>query len=253
MSSGGEFIRMWGFFAFARCGMAYFDTMKVPRALTWCIRSKRRMSVSATGVRETALALLTTMSMPPKAATVRSIASFTCASSRTSTTSGNALPPALAISSAAVKMVPGSLGCGWSVLAAMTMLAPSRAALSAMASPMPREAPVMKSVWFLSDMAWSRIKSNWISGGATRVSLRQGRLRVVGAVGRLDRGALQRRRLHREILREEARQRDARRGVSAVAGKPQRGERLVSQESAAGREREQLEIGCGAGERRVEV
>ena len=32
------------------------------------------------------------------------------------------------------------------------MLAPSRAARSAIASPMPREAPVMKSVWFLSGM-----------------------------------------------------------------------------------------------------
>jgi len=106
------------------------------------------MSVSATGVRLTALALLTTMSRPPKVATVRSIALFTCASSRTSTTSGSALPPALAISSAAVKMVPGSLGCGVSVLAAITMLAPSRAARSAIASPMPRDAPVMKSVWF---------------------------------------------------------------------------------------------------------
>ncbi len=110
------------------------------------------MSVSATGVRETALALLTTMSMPPKVATVCSIAPFTCASSRTSTTSGSALPPALAISSAAVKIVPGSFGCGVSVLAAMAMLAPSRAARSAIASPMPRDAPVMKRVWFLSNM-----------------------------------------------------------------------------------------------------
>ncbi len=33
MSSGGEIIRMCGFAAFARCGMAYFDTMKVPRVL----------------------------------------------------------------------------------------------------------------------------------------------------------------------------------------------------------------------------
>ena len=50
--------------------MAYFETMKVPRVLIWCIRSKRRMSVSATGVRAIALALLTTMSRPPKVATV---------------------------------------------------------------------------------------------------------------------------------------------------------------------------------------
>ena len=44
------------------------------------------------------------------------------------------------------------LGMRLSVLAAMAMLAPSRAARSAIASPMPREAPVMNSVLPLSDM-----------------------------------------------------------------------------------------------------
>src|SRR6516165_8538669 len=43
-------------------------------------------------------------------------------------------------------MVPASFGCGSAVLAATAMLAPSRAARSAMASPMPRLAPVMNSV-----------------------------------------------------------------------------------------------------------
>src|SRR5258705_12108780 len=43
-------------------------------------------------------------------------------------------------------MVPGSLGCGVAVLAAMTMLAPSAAARSAMARPMPRLAPGMNRV-----------------------------------------------------------------------------------------------------------
>ena len=47
-------------------------------------------------------------------------------------------------SAAAVWIVPGSFGCGSVVLAAMTTLAPSAAARSAMAWPMPREAPVMK-------------------------------------------------------------------------------------------------------------
>src|SRR5215470_7093321 len=212
MSSGGEFIRMWGFAAFSRWGIAYFDTMKVPRVLTWCIRSKRRMSVSATGVRETALALFTTMSRVPKVATVRSIAALTCASSRTSTVSGSALPPAATISSAAVKMVPGSLGCGVSVLAAMAILAPSRAARSAMASPMPREAPVMKSVRPASDMICSR----------------QRRVGAVDAVGGLDHGALERAGLHREIFREEARERGARGRVGAVvAGEPLGGERFL--------------------------
>ena len=109
-----------------------------------------------------ALALLTTMSMPPKWSAVCSIASLTAASSRTSTSSGSARPPAFAMSSAAVWMVPGSLGCGVAVLAAMAMLAPSRAARSAMASPMPREAPVMNRVLPASGMnglreaAWRR-------------------------------------------------------------------------------------------------
>src|SRR5215468_9260803 len=237
MSSGGEFIRMWGFGACSRWGMAYFDTMKVPRVLTWCIRSKRRMSVSATGVRETALALFTTMSRAPKVATVRSIAALTCASSRTSTTSGSALPPAATISSAAVKMVPGSLGCGVSVLAAMAILAPSRAARSAMASPMPREAPVMKSVRPVSDMIHSR----------------QRRVGAVDAVGALDHGALERASLHRHVLCEEARERGARRRVVAVAGEPLGGERFLREQRPSGREREQPQIRGRPGERRIEI
>src|SRR5580692_10769307 len=51
-------------------------------------------------------------------------------------------------------MVPASFGCGSVVLAAIATLAPSRAARSPTASPMPREAPVMKSVLPL-DMAAS--------------------------------------------------------------------------------------------------
>src|SRR5215212_5230868 len=54
-------------------------------------------------------------------------------------------------------MVPGNLGCGVSVFAATAMFAPSRAALSAIASPMPREAPVMNSVLPLSDIPASRL------------------------------------------------------------------------------------------------
>src|ERR1041384_1740323 len=152
MSSGGESIRMRGFATFRRCGIACFDTTKVPRALIWCIRSKRRMSVCCTGVSWIALALLTTISAPPNFSAVASSACFTFSSSRTSTTSGSALPPAASISAAAGWMVPGSLGCGVSVFAAIAMLAPSRVAFSAIASPMPREAPVMNSVLPVSDM-----------------------------------------------------------------------------------------------------
>src|SRR6185295_5727628 len=43
-------------------------------------------------------------------------------------------------------MVPSSLGWACVVFEAMAMLAPSRAALSAMARPMPRLAPVMNRV-----------------------------------------------------------------------------------------------------------
>ncbi len=70
------------------------------------------MSVCSTGVTCTALALFTTISMPPKVSAVRASAAFTCSSSRTSTASGSAWPPAFTISAAAVWIVPGSFGCG---------------------------------------------------------------------------------------------------------------------------------------------
>ena len=44
-------------------------------------------------------------------------------------------------------MVPGSLGCGSAVLAAMMTLAPSLAARKAIALPMPRDAPEIKMVF----------------------------------------------------------------------------------------------------------
>src|SRR5215213_1752098 len=164
MSSGGESIRMCGLSAFSRCGIACFETMKVPRALIWCIRSKRRMSVCCTLVSWIALALLTTISMPPNFSAVASKAFFTFSSSRTSTTSGSARPPACSISCAAEWIVPGSFGCGVSVFAATAMLAPSRAAFSAIASPMPREAPVMNSVLPLSDMRPPGFRANGACG-----------------------------------------------------------------------------------------
>ncbi|KAG1445998.1 hypothetical protein G6F57_017432 [Rhizopus arrhizus] len=55
-------------------------------------------------------------------------------------------PPAAAPAPAARWMVPGSFGVGTDDWAAMATLAPSRAARNAMARPMPREPPVMKSV-----------------------------------------------------------------------------------------------------------
>src|SRR3954466_16298348 len=59
-------------------------------------------------------------------------------------------------------MVPGSFGCGSVVFAAMATFAPSRAARSAIASPMPRDAPVMNSVLPLSDIDWPR--RSWLRG-----------------------------------------------------------------------------------------
>ena len=88
--------------------------------------------------------------MPPNLATAASTAASIWSSDRTSTTHASARPPAFSISSAAVWMVPGSFGCGSAVLAAITTFAPSRAARSPMALPMPRLAPVMKSVLPLS-------------------------------------------------------------------------------------------------------
>src|SRR5438045_9641552 len=49
-------------------------------------------------------------------------------------------------------MVPLSFGCGSAVLAAIATLAPSRAARSAMARPMPRLAPETNSVLPLRDV-----------------------------------------------------------------------------------------------------
>lgn len=51
------------------------------------------------------------------------------------------------LSSAAVNIVPGSLGWGVTVLAAIVILAPSRAHFKAMAFPIPRLAPVMNIVF----------------------------------------------------------------------------------------------------------
>ncbi|MEA3221183.1 MAG: hypothetical protein OZX49_02302 [Immundisolibacter sp.] len=138
---------MCGFSARSRCGRQVRDASQVPRRFTSIIRSKRLTGVSSVPVRLMADALLTRMSMPPKWATACATAASTASALRTSMTSGRARPPASSISCAAVWMVPGSLGCGWLVLAAMTMLAPSSAARSAIALPMPRLAPVMKSVF----------------------------------------------------------------------------------------------------------
>ena len=108
-----------------------------------CIRSYRFAASAVEGERSIAEALLTQMSMPPKVSTVCATALLIDSSSRTSPTIASARPPADSISSAAVWIVPGSFGCGSAVFASSATLAPSRAARTAIASPMPRLPPDM--------------------------------------------------------------------------------------------------------------
>ena len=89
------------------------------------------------GVSEIALALLITMSIPPNSSTVFSTAFLIWSSCRISVMIGSALPPHSSISSAAVNIVPGSLGCGSAVLAKIATLAPSFANSLAIESPIP--------------------------------------------------------------------------------------------------------------------
>ena len=110
MSSGGESVSTCGFAARFRNGRQACVVRKVPRVLTPSIRSKIRAGVSGVRVRLIALALLITMSMPPKCAAPVSTALAICRSSRTSSTMGSARPPAASICAAAVWIVPGSLG-----------------------------------------------------------------------------------------------------------------------------------------------
>ena len=84
--------------------------------------------------------------MPPKRAVAAATAACTLASSRMSHCTASAWPPAASISAAALWIVPGSFGLLSAVFAATTICAPSRAARSAIARPMPRDAPVMNKV-----------------------------------------------------------------------------------------------------------
>src|SRR5690348_7933057 len=59
---------------------------------------------------------------------------------------GSACPPAFSMASAAVWIVPGSFGCGSAVFASRATFAPSAAARSAIASPMPRLPPDIRIV-----------------------------------------------------------------------------------------------------------
>src|SRR5688572_24891582 len=92
------------------------------------------------------------MSRPPKQLTAMATAASTCDSTRTSSATASDWPPASSTSCAAVKIVPGNFGCGSVVFPQTTMLAPSAAARMAIAWPMPRVAPVIKTVRPLKDI-----------------------------------------------------------------------------------------------------
>ncbi len=70
--------------------MARWASRNEPRQLMFCMRSNFFIDSAVVGDRSMALALLTTMSMPPKRSTVRATASSTEASSRTSPTTARA-------------------------------------------------------------------------------------------------------------------------------------------------------------------
>lgn len=124
MFKGGEMFKIWGFELFFKWGKQSFEHRKVPLVLIECIKSYLFMSSLSVGVKEIALALLMRISIPPKVATVLSIAACTLFSSQMSHEIGRALPPAFSISAAAEKIVPGSFGFGSVVFAMIATLAP---------------------------------------------------------------------------------------------------------------------------------
>src|SRR5215203_2168382 len=146
MFRGGARVTTWAFADLRRWGSAAFVSKNVPRTLMSIIRSNFLADSSSVGSVVMALALLITMSTPPKWSTAVPTARCTSSSLRTSPTTATPLPPAASTSATAVWTVPGSFGCGSLVLASSTTLAPCVAAPSAMASPIPRLPPETTSV-----------------------------------------------------------------------------------------------------------
>src|SRR5512139_1457662 len=108
------------------------------------------MGVRRVPVRLMALALFTRMSIPPNVSAAFAAPAAICSSKRMSICRGSAFPPASSTSRAAEWMVPGSVGWATAVFAARTTFAPSAAARSAIAFPIPRLPPVMNIVFPLS-------------------------------------------------------------------------------------------------------
>src|SRR5258706_8413414 len=132
--------------------MHVFVTKKVPRTLMLCTRSNLLISVFSVEVSDMAEALLMTISMPPNFLMAFATAFCIWSSNLISHCTANALPPAASISAAAENIVPLSFGFSSTLLAAITILAPSFASRRAIALPIPLVAPVMKAVLLMNDI-----------------------------------------------------------------------------------------------------
>src|SRR4249920_1933965 len=130
-------------------------------------------------------------------------------------------------------MVPSSLGCGSTVLAAMAIFAPSAAALSAIARPIPREPPVMNRVLPFND----------IGVNVSSRSFGKCRMRTGNAVCAFGHTAFETGCLNRQVFGEKACEP---RAAGAVPG-AQGCECFLSEHAAARSSAEQPQIGCGAG------
>jgi hypothetical protein len=141
-----------GIGCFQKMRQAGLGNQECARALTCCIRSKRFISVSAMPVSEMALALLTQISITAKLFHRGVDRALHLILEAYVATNRERLAARLFNVLGGAEDGAGSLGLGSFVLAAMAILAPSREARSAMASPIPRLAPVMNSVFPWSDM-----------------------------------------------------------------------------------------------------
>src|SRR5215469_148195 len=134
-------------------------------------------------------------------------------------------------------MVPSSLGCGSTVFAAMAILAPSAAALRAIARPIPREPPVMNRVLPFND----------IGASVLRRSSRKHGLCADNAVAAFRNTAFEAARLNRKVLGKIT----CERGTTGPVSVAQRCKRFLGQHTAARRGREQAQIRGSAGEGRI--
>jgi hypothetical protein len=107
---------------FFMCGRHALAIRNEPFELTSLMRAYLLRGVSRMSCHHSADALLIRMSMRPNVSTAARTHASTSASLRTSTLNGSARAPvpSRSTSSGTVKMVPGSVGCGWSLLAAIT-------------------------------------------------------------------------------------------------------------------------------------